>query len=97
MDAQGLKVRGDGGRGLLGGLTFKGDADLASIAGMRKGASGALSASWSAGQSGRGKPWGLDLDIKGASGFDDAGGEGVAAENASEDVDEDRLDVGVGQ
>ncbi len=66
VDAQGLKVRGDGGRGLLGGLTFKGDADLASIAGVRKGASGALSASWSAGQSGRGKPWGLDLDIKGA-------------------------------
>ncbi len=68
----GLKVRANGGRSLLGGLNFKGKADFSNLAAARAGASGALSADWSATQSGAGKPWTLSLDARGArfaSGF----------------------------
>jgi len=62
----GLKVKATGGRGLLGQLTFKGDAELSNLAAARPGASGALRAAWSASQSGAAKPWTFTLDAKGA-------------------------------
>jgi len=70
----GLKVEASGGRGLVGGLNFKGKAAFSNLAQARPGASGALSADWSATQGGVGKPWTLSLDAKGArfaSGFDE--------------------------
>lgn len=68
----GLKVKASGGRSLLGGLNFKGQATFSNLAAARAGASGALAADWSASQGGAGKPWNLSLDAKGqrfASGF----------------------------
>lgn len=54
---KGLKVQASGGRSLLGGLTFKGRADLSNLAAAHAGASGGLSGTWSAAQAGAGKPW----------------------------------------
>ncbi|WP_340643871.1 translocation/assembly module TamB domain-containing protein [Phenylobacterium sp.] len=68
----GLKVQANGGRGLIGGLNFKGKAEVSNLAAARNGASGAASATWSAAQAGPGKPWTLSLDARGekfASGF----------------------------
>lgn len=68
----GLKVDASGGRSLLGGLNFKGAASFTNLAAARPGASGAVTADWSASQGGAGKPWALTLDAKGArfaSGF----------------------------
>ena len=68
----GLKVRASGGRSLLGGLNFKGQADFSNLAAARVGASGAVSANWSADQGGKGRPWVLSVDARGArfaSGF----------------------------
>lgn len=68
----GLKVRASGGRGLLGGLDFKGQASFSNLAAARPGASGALTADWSAVQGGAGKPWTVSFDARGqrfASGF----------------------------
>lgn len=68
----GLKVEATGGRSLLGGLNFKGEASFSNLAAARAGASGALAANWSASQGGAGKPWLLSVDAKGAkfaSGF----------------------------
>lgn len=61
----GLKVSAQGGRGLLGGLDFKGQAAFSNLAAARPGASGTLNADWSATQGGAGKPWTLALDAKG--------------------------------
>lgn len=68
----GLKVRASGGRSLLGGLNFKGRADFSNLAAARIGATGAVSAEWSADQGGKGRPWVLSVDATGArfaSGF----------------------------
>ena len=68
----GLKVDASGGRSLLGGLGFKGAAAFSNLGAARAGASGALTADWSASQGGAGRPWALTLDVKGsrfASGF----------------------------
>ncbi|MDP3854642.1 translocation/assembly module TamB domain-containing protein [Phenylobacterium sp.] len=68
----GLKVQASGGRGLVGGLNFKGKAQFSNLAAARAGASGALAADWSANQGGPGKPWTLSLEAQGArfaSGF----------------------------
>jgi translocation and assembly module TamB len=62
----GLKVQASGGRSLLGGLTFKGKAEVSNLAAARPGADGGLSATWSAAQAGPGKRWTLDLDAQGA-------------------------------
>jgi translocation and assembly module TamB len=62
----GLKVQASGGRSLLGGLNFKGKADFSNLAAARAGASGSLSATWSAAQAGAGRPWTLNLDARGA-------------------------------
>lgn len=62
----GLKVQASGGRSLLGGLNFKGEAQFSNLAAARPGASGGLTATWSATQAGAGKPWTLGLDAQGA-------------------------------
>jgi len=64
----GLKLDGSGERTLLGGLSFKGTADMANLQAARIGAKGRASASWAASQGGKGKPWVFSVDAKG-SGF----------------------------
>ncbi|RAK56323.1 translocation/assembly module TamB [Phenylobacterium soli] len=61
----GLKVSASGGRGLLGGLTFKGQASLTNLAAARRGAAGAASASWSASQAKAGQPWAVSVEARG--------------------------------
>ena len=61
----GLKLSASGGRGLLGGLTFKGQASLSNLAAARAGASGAASASWSASQGKAGQPWAVAVEARG--------------------------------
>ena len=62
----GLKVQASGGRGLIGGLNFKGKAEVSNLAAARTGAKGSASATWSATQGGPGKPWTLTADARGA-------------------------------
>ncbi|MBR7619600.1 translocation/assembly module TamB domain-containing protein [Phenylobacterium sp. 20VBR1] len=62
----GLKVQASGGRGLIGGLNFKGKAEVSNLAAARTGAKGSASATWSATQGGPGTPWTLTADAKGA-------------------------------
>ena len=57
----GLKVEAEGNRGLLGGLGFKGKAEIAS----RAGSDGAFTGTWTASQSGPGKAWVLSVDGRG--------------------------------
>lgn len=61
----GLRVEATGGRNLFGGLSFKGEAQLANLAAARPGASGAAAATWSASQSRAGQPWTVALDARG--------------------------------
>ncbi|HZZ68317.1 MAG TPA: translocation/assembly module TamB domain-containing protein [Phenylobacterium sp.] len=61
----GLKLDATGGRGLLGGLTFKGKAAISNLAVAHPGAAGAAQASWSAGQARAGQPWTFSLDAQG--------------------------------
>ena len=61
----GLRLQASGGRGLLGGLTFKGQASLSNLAAARVGASGAATATWSAAQGRAGQPWTVSLDARG--------------------------------
>lgn len=60
----GLKLSASGGRSLLGGLTFKGQAALSNLAAARAGASGSATASWSASQGRAGQPWALAFDAR---------------------------------
>ncbi|WP_334164757.1 translocation/assembly module TamB domain-containing protein [Phenylobacterium sp.] len=72
LDGRGLDVEASGGRGLLGGLNLKGRALVSNLAAARPGASGQASATWSATQSGAGRPWVFDVDARGqrlATGF----------------------------
>ncbi|MDO9472401.1 MAG: translocation/assembly module TamB domain-containing protein [Caulobacter sp.] len=62
----GLKLNAAGERTLLGGLSFKGDAEMANLQAARIGANGRATATWSASQGGRGKPWVFSVDAKGA-------------------------------
>lgn len=62
----GLTVDGSGGRGLLGGLNFKGDVALTNLASIRPGAKGRLNAKLDASQAGAGQPWKLAIDGRGA-------------------------------
>ncbi|MDI1364164.1 MAG: translocation/assembly module TamB, partial [bacterium] len=64
ITAPNLVVTGEGQRGILGGLSFKGDARVASLAPIRAGAHGKLIARWSAGSS-SGRPWDFTVDAKG--------------------------------
>lgn len=61
----GLKVSATGDRTLLGGLNFKGTAEVANLAAWRPGASGGVAADWKAVQGGAGKPWVLSANAKG--------------------------------
>ncbi|PTT06329.1 translocation/assembly module TamB domain-containing protein [Caulobacter sp. HMWF025] len=67
ITAPNLVVTGEGQRGILGGLSFKGDAQVASLGPVRPGATGRLKAVWTAGSS-NGKPWDFTGDVR-AEGF----------------------------
>ncbi len=72
LTGQGLKVEASGGQGLLGGLTFKGRAEISNLAAARAGAGGSATANWSAAQAKADQPWTLTLDAQGeqfASGY----------------------------
>ena len=59
-----LKLDAAGGQSLLGGLTFKGAASIASLAGARPGAAGGLDAQWTADEA-KGQGWRFTFDAKG--------------------------------
>lgn len=59
-------VDGSGGRGLTGGLTFKGRANLTNARALRPTARGAIAATFDAAQAGPGKPWALSFDARGS-------------------------------
>jgi translocation and assembly module TamB len=61
----GLKVQASGSRGLLGGLTFKGQADVSNLAAAHAGASGAAEIIWAAAQGHADEPWSFKLDAQG--------------------------------
>ena len=61
----GLKLDATGGRGLLGGLTFKGRAALSNLAVAHVGAAGSAALTWSAGQGRAGQPWTFSAHAKG--------------------------------
>lgn len=63
----GLTVDGSGGRGLLGGLNFKGDVTLTNLAAMRPDAKGRLTARLDASQARPGQPWRIALDGRGVN------------------------------
>jgi translocation and assembly module TamB len=65
LTGPGVKVEARGGRSLLGGLTFKGEAAISNLAAARRGAAGSASATWSASQSKVGQPWTLTADARG--------------------------------
>jgi translocation and assembly module TamB len=65
LTGAGLKVTASGGRGLLGGLNFKGEAQFSNLAKARPGAGGAARADWSAAQGRVGQPWTVKLDAAG--------------------------------
>lgn len=67
LTGPGLKVTGTGGRGLFGGLTFKGEASFSNFALAHRGAYGLMTTGWTASQSGR-NPWGFTFDAH-AKGF----------------------------
>lgn len=75
MDGAGLRLQASGGQGLLGGLSFKGDATLFNLAVARPAARGQLDASWTAGQAKGAKAWDVSFDARAskfASGFAEA-------------------------
>jgi translocation and assembly module TamB len=61
----GLRVQASGGRGLLGGLTLKGQADVTNLAAAHAGASGATRIEWSAAQARAAEAWNFKLDAVG--------------------------------
>ena len=63
----GLKVNADGGQGLFGGLSFKGDMEVSNLAAARPGAHGLVTASWNAGEAKGGHLWDFTFDAKGAN------------------------------
>lgn len=66
VQAPNLAITAEGERGILGGLSFKGEAKVASLAPVRAGMGGQATAKWSASQ-GAGKPWVLTVDARGAN------------------------------
>ena len=66
VNAPNLVVLAQGERGILGGLSFKGEAKIGSLAPVRPGMAGQVTAKWSASQS-AGKPWMLTADARGAN------------------------------
>jgi translocation and assembly module TamB len=65
LTGSGLRIFATGDRGLLGGLTFKGQTVLTNLAAARAGASGTATATWSAVQARAGQPWALAFDAQG--------------------------------
>lgn len=63
----GLDLQATGERALLGGLAFKGEAQMANLQAARIGAKGRATASWSASSGGKGRPWVFSLDARGAA------------------------------
>ncbi len=63
VQAPNLSVVAQGERGILGGLSFKGEAKVASLAPVHAGMAGQATAKWSASQ-GVGKPWMLSVDAR---------------------------------
>jgi translocation and assembly module TamB len=61
----GLKAEATGSRGLLGGLSFKGRAELWNFGAAKLGGKGRLAGSWSADQSGENRPWVFTVDARG--------------------------------
>lgn len=61
----GLRLNARGERGLLGGLSFRGDLALSNLAAAAPGASGTLTADWSASQGGANRPWNFSVDASG--------------------------------
>jgi translocation and assembly module TamB len=61
----GLKVDASGSRGLLGGLSFNGKAELWNFGAAKLGGKGRLAGSWSADQGGEGGPWVFTVDARG--------------------------------
>jgi translocation and assembly module TamB len=65
VSGAGLKLEATGGRGLLGGLTFKGKAAVSNLAAARAGAAGSATATWSASQARAGQPWAFGVEVQG--------------------------------
>ena len=65
IDGAAGRVEGTGGRSLLGGLTFRGRADLTNIRMLRTGARGEVAGTFEADQSRPGQPWRLAFDARG--------------------------------
>lgn len=61
----GLKLDATGERTLLGGLSFKGDAQLTNLRAAGPGSKGTATTAWTASQGGVGKPWLVSVDGKG--------------------------------
>lgn len=62
---QGLRLSGTGGRNLLGGLGFRGRAEVTDASRIRKGARGAFGGTVAATMAKTGAPWQLTLDARG--------------------------------
>jgi len=65
LKGRGLRVQASGGRSLLGGLNFKGKAQVSNLAEARLGASGGADLDWQAAQARAGAPWTFTLDARG--------------------------------
>ncbi len=61
----GLTVDGDGTRGILGDLSFKGRAEVTKLEAAAPGASGVLAGQWTARQGRTGSPWDFTFDGRG--------------------------------
>ena len=66
VTAPNLTVVAEGERGVLGGLSFKGEARIASLKPVRPGMAGQAVAKWSASQAAN-RPWMLTVDARGAN------------------------------
>ena len=64
-DGQALKVTGTGGRNLLGGLGFRGRAEVTDASRLRKGADGAFGGTIAASMPRSGAPWQVTFDGRG--------------------------------
>lgn len=64
-EGQALKVTGTGGRNLLGGLGFRGRAEVTDASRLRKGAEGAFGGTVAASMPRRGQPWRITFNGRG--------------------------------
>jgi translocation and assembly module TamB len=65
LDGAGLRVAAAGNIGLLGALSFKGDATVTNMAAAHAGAHGAVKVAWTASQASSGRPWSFTFDARG--------------------------------